>query len=157
MKREYPEQPIVSVGGVVFRENSVLLVQRANPPSYRLWGLPGGVVELGETLQQAVQREIQEETGLHVRVLDTVAVLDRILYHEDHPQRPQYHYVLVFFLCEEKFGQLHPDSDVLDCRFITEEEMVSLETSRPVKEVIHRARILRDHSRNLKLYLLFNT
>ncbi|MFX1535995.1 MAG: NUDIX hydrolase [Promethearchaeota archaeon] len=153
MKREYPEQPIVSVGGVIFRENSVLLVQRAKPPSYRLWGLPGGVVELGETLQQAVQREIQEETGLHVQVLDTVAVLDRILYHENHPQRPQYHYILVFFLCEEKFGHLHPDSDVFDCRFITEEEMTSLEMSPPVKEVIYRARILQNHPRSLSIYL----
>ncbi len=77
MRREYPDRPVVGVGAVVVRAGAVLLVERAAEPLKGRWTLPGGVVELGETLEAALARELREETGLEVRVLELVEALDR--------------------------------------------------------------------------------
>lgn len=99
--REYPARPMVGVGGVVLDGDSVLLVRRARPPLQGEWSLPGGLVEVGERLADAVVREIAEETGLAVRVEKIVKVLDRITYFKgcEKIRRVKYHYVLVDFLC----------------------------------------------------------
>src|SRR6476660_155688 len=97
MKREYPDRPIVGVGAVIIDRGRVLLVKRGSPPMLGQWTIPGGVVELGETLRSAAEREAQEETGLNVRAGEVLEVIDRIVPGED--GRPQYHYVLVDFLC----------------------------------------------------------
>src|SRR5579859_1074222 len=97
MQREYPDRPIVGVGAVIIHNGQVLLVRRAKPPLQGRWSLPGGVVELGETLRAAVEREICEETGLVVQATEVVAVLDRILPGDN--AGIQYHYVLIDFLC----------------------------------------------------------
>ncbi|RPJ36734.1 MAG: NUDIX domain-containing protein, partial [Deltaproteobacteria bacterium] len=78
MKREYPEQPIVGVGAILFQEESVLLIKRGREPARGQWSIPGGVVDLGETLQAAVAREALEETHLEVEPFALVKVLDRI-------------------------------------------------------------------------------
>ncbi|MBI3693361.1 MAG: NUDIX domain-containing protein, partial [Acidobacteria bacterium] len=77
--RRYPERPIVGVGAVLFDAGRVLLVERAKPPLQGAWSLPGGVVEAGELLADALGREILEETGLEIRILDVVEVFERIL------------------------------------------------------------------------------
>ena len=93
MKREYPEAPIVGVGGVIFKDSSVLLVKRGQEPGKGQWSLPGGAVELGETLTHALKREILEEASINIEVGGLIRLLDRIVH--DRQKRVQYHYVIV--------------------------------------------------------------
>ena len=116
MKRHYPDQPLVGVAAVVFRGDAVLLVRRGQEPARGSWSLPGGLVELGETLEEALHRELLEETGLSVTILGITAVLDRI-YHDPAGRIP-YHYVLVDFLCEYEAGEPRPGSDSAAARFV---------------------------------------
>jgi 8-oxo-dGTP diphosphatase len=107
MRREYPEAPIAGVGAVIVVErapgdSAVLLIRRAQEPLKGEWSLPGGVVELGETLEEAIRREVLEETGLAVDVVDVVKAFDRIV--RDGDGRVRYHYVLVDFLCRVTGG-----------------------------------------------------
>jgi len=112
-KREYPEQPLVGVGGVVIDNERALLIRRGGPPMEGQWSIPGGMLELGETLTQGVARELVEETGLNVNVLDIIEVLERIfpgLPGADgtpgDATRPQYHFVIIDYLCEARGGTL---------------------------------------------------
>ena len=107
--RSYPDRPIVGVGAVVFDGDRVLLVKRAREPLKGQWSLPGGAVHVGETLTQAIAREVKEETGLDVEVGPVVEVLERI--HRDPSGRVEYHYVLVDYLCQPANGTLAAASD----------------------------------------------
>lgn len=107
MRREYPEAPIAGVGAVIVADNAtgapkVLLIRRAQEPLKGEWSLPGGAVELGETLEEAIRRETLEETCLAIEVIDVVKAFDRIA--RDAEGRVRYHYVLVDFLCRVKGG-----------------------------------------------------
>lgn len=107
--REYPDWPIVGVGAVVVREGTVLLVKRASEPLKGQWSLPGGAVEVGETLREAIKREVREETGIEINILDVIEVFDRI--NRDTQNRPRYHYVLIDFLCAAVAGSGQAGSD----------------------------------------------
>ena len=98
MGRSYPERPIVGVAAVLLDADRVLLVRRGRPPQQGLWSLPGGAVEAGESLADALRREIREETGLEARLGPLVEVFERILH--DESGRVEYHYVLLDYLCE---------------------------------------------------------
>jgi 8-oxo-dGTP diphosphatase len=112
MEREYPKQPIAGIGAVAVCAGKVLLVQRANPPMQGRWTLPGGVLELGESLADSVAREVREETGLQVEVLDLVEVVERIDYEDSHDgDRVRYHYIIADYLCRVVGGELHASSD----------------------------------------------
>jgi ADP-ribose pyrophosphatase YjhB (NUDIX family) len=102
--RSYPERPIVGVGAVVLDGERVLLVKRAHEPLKGQWSLPGGAVELGETLEAAIAREVREETGLDVEVGPIVEVLDRM--ERDADGRVRHHFVLVDFVCRPSGGVL---------------------------------------------------
>ncbi|MGH9616948.1 MAG: NUDIX hydrolase [Acidobacteriaceae bacterium] len=124
VEREYPTLPILGVGAVVLHSSRVLLVRRAKPPLAGEWSLPGGAVELGETMEQAIVREVAEETGLAVAPIQVLKVFDHIV--RESNDRVRFHYVLVDFLCglEPTDGgvtvgpALHPKSDVSDARWV---------------------------------------
>ena len=124
MKREYPDRPIVGVGGVVVQNGRVVLVRRAKAPRMGEWSIPGGMLELGETLRAGVAREIEEETGLQVKSEVVLDVFDSIV--TDPAGKTQYHYVLVDYLCSVMGGELRAASDVSDVRWATLEEVLSL-------------------------------
>jgi 8-oxo-dGTP diphosphatase len=121
MKREYPEGPIVAVGAVVLDGDRVLLVRRGKAPLAGEWSLPGGAVELGETLEGALRRELKEETGLLVEPVGLAAVLDRI--HRDSAGAVEYHYVLVDYVCRAAGGELRCASDAAEVRWVTLEDL----------------------------------
>jgi 8-oxo-dGTP diphosphatase len=136
-QREYPDRPIVGVGAVIVHQQRVLLVKRGSPPMVGQWTIPGGVVELGETLRFAAEREAQEETGLTVKAGEVVEVIDRILPGKD--GRTQYHYVLVDFLCSVAGGEAIAGSDAADVAWAAEDELEKFKLEKTVVEVIRKA------------------
>ena len=143
MRREYPEAPIVGVGAVVIDGTKVLLVRRGNEPLKGEWSLPGGAVELGETLQQGVVREVLEETGLVVVPAGIVDVLDRITQEEvvqdGASGRVRYHYVLVDFVCHVTGGALREGSDADEVRWVAGEELGEYHLAPITVRVIEKA------------------
>jgi len=137
MNRRYPEGPMVGVGAVVFKGNTVLLVRRGKEPAYGEWSLPGGLAELGETLEQALRREILEETGIRVLVKDLVAALDRVIL--DREGKIEYHYILLDFLCEWESGEPAAASDAMDCAFVGLDDLPRYSLTRSAEDVIRRA------------------
>lgn len=137
MNREFPERPILGVGAVIVDGNRVLLVQRANEPLKGEWSLPGGAVEIGETLQVAVVREVREETGLDVEVGPIVDVLDRLRFDPD--GRPRFHYVLVDFICRPKGGTLACGSDASDVAWASRLELPDYNVAESTVTVIEKA------------------
>jgi len=130
LNREYPKAPRLGVAGVVVDERGrVLLVQRLNDPGKGRWGLPGGLVELGESLASALQRELWEECQIEVEprdVLDAVEVLQ-----EDDQGRLRFHYVIVDLLAAYRVGDLHAGSDAGDAQWVRPEELEQLPLSHP--------------------------
>ena len=108
--RRYPARPIVGVGAILFDGSRVLLVERGHEPLKGVWSLAGGAVECGESLRQAVRREVLEETGLEVEPLGAPQVFERILH--DAGGRAEYHYVLVDYVCKVAGGELVAGDDV---------------------------------------------
>jgi ADP-ribose pyrophosphatase YjhB (NUDIX family) len=137
MQREYPERPIVGVGAVIVASQRVLLVRRSRAPLQGHWSLPGGVVELGETLRQAAEREALEETGLIVEAGKVIEVLDRIIPGEN--GKPQYHYVLIDFLCRYRSGVLRAGGDAAEAVWASEDELPQYNLEQPAVEVIKKA------------------
>jgi len=130
--REFPERPIVGVGGITIDgigdEARVLLVRRASEPLKGQWSIPGGAVELGESLQQAVARELMEETGIAVEVGEAIEILDRVLRLPD--GRVQYHYILIDYSCrplgearDREASDPKPSSDASDARWVARQEL----------------------------------
>ncbi|MGB8536393.1 MAG: NUDIX hydrolase [Acidobacteriaceae bacterium] len=122
MRREYPEAPVVGVGAVVIDGTKVLLVRRGQEPLKGEWSLPGGALELGETLQQGVVREVLEETGLIVAPGGIIEILDRIIPDET-SGRVRYHYVLIDFVCHVTGGALFPGTDAEEVRWVEQNQL----------------------------------
>ena len=114
--RRHPDRPVVAVGAVILNDNRVLLVKRGQEPLKGAWSLPGGVVELGETLDAALAREVLEETGLSVEVGDVIEVLDRVQLAAD--GRVEYHYIIIDYLCRPWTDRLAHGSDADDVRWV---------------------------------------
>ncbi|MGD0732109.1 MAG: NUDIX hydrolase [Terracidiphilus sp.] len=119
MQREFPEAPLVGVGAVIVQEGRVLLVRRGAEPLKGQWSLPGGMLELGEGLLDAVVREVKEETGLTVEPVELIELLDRI--HRD-GERVRFHYVLADYLCRLVSGTLQAASDADAARWVERAE-----------------------------------
>jgi 8-oxo-dGTP diphosphatase len=137
MKRDYPDRPIVGVGAVIVDQDRVLLIKRGSPPLLGEWSLPGGVVELGETLRAAAEREALEETGLVVNAGTVIEVLDRIIPGKE--AAPQYHYVLIDFLCTVHGGELCAGGDAADVRWAGESQLAEFKLEQPAVDVIKKA------------------
>lgn len=134
--RRFPDRPIVSVGAVIVGERGVVLVRRAHEPLKGEWSLPGGAVEVGETLADAVAREVREETGLMVRVGPLLGLFDRI--HRDGEGRVEFHYVLADFLCVVTGGTLAPSSDAADVCWAAPDALPGYGLSPEAAEVISK-------------------
>lgn len=119
MTREYPQVPLVGVGAVIVDRGRVLLVERGTEPMKGRWTIPGGLVEVGEPLTEAVVRETREETGLHIEPIELVELLDRI-YREEN--RVRYHYVIADYLCRVTGGDLLAASDAAAVRWVERAE-----------------------------------
>jgi ADP-ribose pyrophosphatase YjhB (NUDIX family) len=119
LQREYPLSPLVGVGAVIVQEGRVLLVQRGREPMKGRWTIPGGLIEIGESLLEAVVRETREETGLEVEPVELVELLDRI-HRED--GRVRYHYVIADYLCRVVGGTLAAADDAAAVRWVERAE-----------------------------------
>jgi ADP-ribose pyrophosphatase YjhB (NUDIX family) len=143
-KREYPERPMIGVGGVIVDDGQVLLVRRGQPPLAGEWSIPGGLLEVGETLEEGLRREMREETGLEVTPAGLLEVLDRIL--RDEHGRARYHYVLIDYLCRIAPGareRVRAASDAADCRWFSPDDLPGCnlhpDTLRVVRGALDRA------------------
>jgi len=141
MRREYPTHPIIGVGGIIYGGDSVLLVKRDQEPGKGTWSLPGGAVELGETLMGALKREIYEEASIGIEIFSLVRLLDRIVY--DQEGRVRYHYVIADYWGSLVSGRLKPASDISDAQWVPLSEIKALNVNKDVEETIHMAEILR--------------
>ncbi|MGD0406874.1 MAG: NUDIX hydrolase [Candidatus Bathyarchaeia archaeon] len=128
MKRLYPDQPIVGIGAVIVHEGKILLEKRGNEPSKGKWSIPGGLVELGESPEQAVIREVKEETCLDVEnpsLIDVVSNVDL-----DEKGKVKYHYVIIDYLVHVKSGKLNAASDAAELRWVSFEEVDGYDLTR---------------------------
>jgi ADP-ribose pyrophosphatase YjhB (NUDIX family) len=136
VSRDYPDRPFVGVGAVIVVGGGVVLIRRRYEPLAGRWSLPGGIVELGETLEGAVAREMEEETGLRVDVGPVIEVFERIT--RDPEGRVRYHYVLVDYLCRPLGGDLRAGSDVDDAVLVKPGELGRYDLTGKATAVIER-------------------
>ena len=154
MSREYPDRPVVGVGGVVIENGRALLIRRGSEPLLGRWSIPGGTLELGESLEHGVARELKEETGLTVRIVEMIEVFDRI--YEDEADAaggetlesagaaakkkgPRYHYVIIDYLCERIDGEAKAGSDVTDVAFAGEDELEKFGLTETATRILRKA------------------
>lgn len=135
--RTFPERPILGVGAVIVKDGCVLLVRRAHEPLKGEWSLPGGAVETGEILHEAVAREVREETGLEVSVGPLVDVVDRV--HHAPDGRVMYHFVVVDYVCTPIGGTLAPASDAAEVCWVGRADLASYGVSDQAVAVILKA------------------
>ena len=126
-QRRYPSRPFVGAGAVVHRGNQVLLIRRKYPPNERKWALPGGLVELGERVQDAAAREVLEETGLKIEVEGLLDVATDI--HVDRGSKLEYHYVLVDYVAKPVSGRLRLNAESSGSGWFSAQELKKLEMS----------------------------
>jgi 8-oxo-dGTP diphosphatase len=146
--REYPERPIVGVGGVVIEDGRALLIRRGNEPLIGQWSIPGGTLELGETLAEGTARELKEETGVEVKVLEMIEAFERINFGRgadetwttiEERKRPRFHFVIVDYLCERLSGEAMAGGDVTDVAWAEENDLEKYALTPTATRVIRKA------------------
>ncbi len=135
--RSYPARPVVGVGAVVFVDGRIVLVKRAHEPLQGEWNLPGGAVEVGETLREACAREILEETGLVVEVGAMIEVFDRIM--RDGEGAVQYHFVLIDYVCRATGGEVRCGTDASDIALADPRDLSAYRLTDKAIDVIGKA------------------
>jgi len=138
--RWYPKAPITGVGGIIQKDGKVLLVKRGKEPNKGKWTVPGGVVEVGETLHEAVKREVMEECSIEVEVETVVDTFDAI--GRDDEGRVRYHFVIIDFMARYVSGEIKASSDADECRWVEPGELAGLETTPSLMVVMKRAGII---------------
>ncbi len=136
MPRTYPDRPFLAVGAVIVRDGQVLLAQRGKAPSHGLWSVPGGAVEVGEHVKDAVRREVREECGVEIDVTDVHEVFERIV--RDAEGRVQYHYVILDYLARWTSGEPGASDEVLESRWVRPEEFPAYDMTKGTADVILR-------------------
>ena len=134
MPYEYPSQPRVAVGAIVFKDQKVLLVKRGQPPANGLWAIPGGSVELGETLQAAAEREIREETTIVIRAKAPVFTFDAV--ERDKNGDIRFHYVIVDLMADYVGGEPRAGSDVTEARWVSPDELGQIDVNRTTRKLL---------------------
>jgi 8-oxo-dGTP diphosphatase len=144
-RREYPECARVGVGAVVLDGDLVLLVKRGGATLPGKWSIPGGLVELGETTREAVCREVAEECGIDIELVDVCGVLDRVV--RDGDGRVRYHWVLVDYLAVARGGTLCAGDDAADARWVPIDEVERYDTTDGLMDMIKRAVALKERAK----------
>jgi 8-oxo-dGTP diphosphatase len=136
VKRDYPDRPFVAVGAVIVHDGCALVVKRNSEPLKGHWSIPGGILEVGETLRQGAAREALEETGLVIEAGEVLEIFESI--YRDPAGNVQYHYVLVDFLCRVLGGDLRAGSDAGEVRWVAASELEELNLAETALRVLHK-------------------
>jgi len=134
--REFPDAPRVGVGAVILDGERVLLARRGRAPSAGKWSIPGGLVHLGERLEEAAVREVQEETGLRARLLGLCGVIDRVVRDGD---AVCYHYVIIDYVAESVGGRLEAGTDAAEVRWVAVGDLGQYDCTEGLADMILRA------------------
>jgi ADP-ribose pyrophosphatase YjhB (NUDIX family) len=134
--RRYPKRPIVGVGALIFKRDRILMAQRGKEPLKNWWSLPGGALELGESLADGVRREVREETGLEIRPLGVLEIFERIM--RDASGAPEYHYVLIDYVCRITGGELRAGDDVCAVEWVRQPDLAKLQITEGTLRVIEK-------------------
>ena len=134
--RRYPKHPLVGVGALLFRRDRILMAQRGKEPLKGWWSLPGGALETGESLADAVRREVREETGLEIRPLGVLEIFERIM--RDAHGEPEYHYVLIDYVCRVTGGELCAGDDVCAVDWVRRRDLPALRITEGTLAVIEK-------------------
>ncbi|MFX0058632.1 MAG: NUDIX hydrolase [Candidatus Hodarchaeota archaeon] len=141
--RQYPIVPLVGVGILLIRNQTLLLVKRKFNPDAGYWSIPGGHVDLGEKVIDAAEREGFEETGFKVRVIKLAGIIDKIMY--DTKGKIEYHYVLINYFVEQIEGDPYqqpiPDTDVLEAKFVNFDDLKTYKLTESLIELLKQLRI----------------
>lgn len=135
--RRYPKRPMVGVGAIIFRRDRILMAQRGKEPLKGWWSLPGGALEIGESLADGVRREVREETGLEVEPIQMFEIFERIM--RDAAGIPEYHYVLIDYVCKVTGGTLFPGDDVCAVEWVRRKDLNTLQITEGTLAVIQKA------------------
>jgi len=138
VKRLYPKQPIIGVGAVIIKDGKILLEKRKNEPGKGKWSIPGGLVELGENVEQTVMREVKEETGLEVEKPEHIDVVDNVT--RDENGEIKYHFVILDYFVKFKGGTLKATSDAEELRWVTFDEVEKYDLTKTFREFFQRNR-----------------
>ena len=141
-RREYPDLPLVGVGALVMKDDMVLLVKRQTEPGKGLWSIPGGLVELGETVIEAAKREVKEETSLDIEIKELIGVFDSMTY--DDAGRLRFHYVLIDYLAHPKSSSLKGNSEVADVRWVKVGELRGYELTKILGKLLIKMGLISD-------------
>ena len=136
MKRLYPNQPIVGVGVVILRDRRILLEKRKNDPGKGKWSIPGGIVELGENIEETVIREVKEETGLNVENPEHIDIVDNIT--KDEKGQIKYHFVIIDYSVKLKGGKPEAASDAEELRWVKFEDVEAYDLTKTFREFFQR-------------------
>jgi len=137
MKREYPEAPIVAVAALIYnKRGEILLVRRRAEPGKGLWSIPGGAVETGEKLIDALKREVLEETGLDIKPIDIIDIFEVIK--RDEYNRIKYHYIIIDYIAEALSRDLNPSTDVSDAVWIKIDEVTKYKITKSLQKMLER-------------------
>ena len=135
-ERRYPRHPLLGVGALIFQDDSILLALRGKPPLMDLWSLPGGLVETGETVEDALRREVREETGLEVEPLGLLEIFERIM--RDAAGGAEYHYVLLDYICDVTGGALCAGDDARSAEWVRRDDLAKLPITEGTLPVIEK-------------------
>ncbi len=136
--RWYPDHPMVAVSAIIFKEERILMIKRSKEPGKGKWSIPGGRLELGETLYEAARREVHEECSIRIEIECVFHTTDRII--RDEEDRVKYHFILVDVLAKYSSGETRAQSDTEECRWVTTRELAELDITTPqLRAILMRA------------------